>query len=165
MSDQSFSFVFVCQAGRLEVDALLLALSLEHFVRCDYELVAALPTLIHLLQIYSVNKLAAEPGGERAWLFGGWSATPDGAGSWTPTLGTAALWRYDTDAARWTRVDAEGGPGPPAVAIDPTGIERKRLGKQILEGLCNIGEANSVSCRHDSVVPLNPRAERSLAEV
>ena len=39
-----FSFVFICQSGRLEVDALMLALSLQHFVKCDYELVAALPT-------------------------------------------------------------------------------------------------------------------------
>ena len=43
-ADQSFSFVFICQSGRLEVDALMLALSLQHFVKCDYELVAALPT-------------------------------------------------------------------------------------------------------------------------
>ena len=43
-ADQSFSFVFVCQSGRLEVDALMLALSLQHFVKCDYEIVAALPT-------------------------------------------------------------------------------------------------------------------------
>ncbi|MEE2888223.1 MAG: sulfotransferase [Planctomycetota bacterium] len=42
-ADQSFSFVFICQSGRLEVDALILALSLQHFVKCDYELVAALP--------------------------------------------------------------------------------------------------------------------------
>lgn len=42
--DQSFSFVFICQSGRLEVDALMLALSLQHFVKCDYELIAAVPT-------------------------------------------------------------------------------------------------------------------------
>ena len=41
--DQSFSFVFICQSGRLEVDALMLALSLQHFVKCDHELVVALP--------------------------------------------------------------------------------------------------------------------------
>lgn len=43
-ADQSFCFVFICQAGRLEVDALMLALSLQHFVKCDHEIVAALPT-------------------------------------------------------------------------------------------------------------------------
>lgn len=43
-ANQSFSFVFICQSGRLEVDALMLALSLQLFVKCDYELIAALPT-------------------------------------------------------------------------------------------------------------------------
>lgn len=39
----SFSFVFVCQAGRLEVDALVLAASLRRFVAVEHELVAAVP--------------------------------------------------------------------------------------------------------------------------
>lgn len=42
--EHSFSFVFVCQAGRLEVDSVLLALSLRHFVTADYEMIAAVPT-------------------------------------------------------------------------------------------------------------------------
>ncbi len=39
-----YAFVFVCQAGELEIKALLLAASLKRFLRCDYELIAALPT-------------------------------------------------------------------------------------------------------------------------
>ncbi|MCP5023143.1 MAG: hypothetical protein GY930_15405, partial [bacterium] len=42
-TDQSYCFVFVCQAGRLEIDALLLALSLQMHVKCGHELVAAIP--------------------------------------------------------------------------------------------------------------------------
>ncbi|MDR3389385.1 MAG: hypothetical protein P4L92_20265 [Rudaea sp.] len=39
-----YCFVFVCQAGELEIKALLLAASLKRFLRCSYELVAAVPT-------------------------------------------------------------------------------------------------------------------------
>jgi hypothetical protein len=39
-----YAFVFVCQAGELEIKALLLAASLKRFLRCDFELIAALPT-------------------------------------------------------------------------------------------------------------------------
>ncbi len=39
-----YALVFVCQAGELEIKALLLAASLRRFLRCDYELIAALPT-------------------------------------------------------------------------------------------------------------------------
>jgi len=39
-----YAFVFVCQAGELEIKALLLAASLKRFLRCEYELIAALPT-------------------------------------------------------------------------------------------------------------------------
>ena len=42
-SPRRFCFVFVCQSGELEVKALLLAASLKRFLRCDYELVAAVP--------------------------------------------------------------------------------------------------------------------------
>jgi len=38
-----YAFVFICQEGELEIKALLLAASLKRFLRCDYELVAALP--------------------------------------------------------------------------------------------------------------------------
>lgn len=38
-----YCFVFVCQAGALEPQALLLAASLRRFLRCEHELVAALP--------------------------------------------------------------------------------------------------------------------------
>lgn len=40
----TYAFVFVCQAGELEIKALLLAASLKRFLRCDHELIAALPT-------------------------------------------------------------------------------------------------------------------------
>jgi hypothetical protein len=43
MAPRRYCFVFVCQAGELEIKALLLAASLKRFVRCDYELVAAVP--------------------------------------------------------------------------------------------------------------------------
>lgn len=39
----NYCFVFVCQAGELEVKSLLLAASLRRHLRCDYELVAAIP--------------------------------------------------------------------------------------------------------------------------
>lgn len=38
-----WSFVFVCQAGELEIKSMLLAASLQQFLRGDYELVAAIP--------------------------------------------------------------------------------------------------------------------------
>ncbi len=37
-------FVFVCQAGELEIKALLLAASLRRFLRLEHELIAAVPT-------------------------------------------------------------------------------------------------------------------------
>jgi hypothetical protein len=40
---RSYAFVFVCQAGRLENQALLLAASLRRNLRCDHELIAAVP--------------------------------------------------------------------------------------------------------------------------
>jgi hypothetical protein len=40
---RKFSFVFVCQSGDLEVKALLLAASLRKNLRCEHELVAAIP--------------------------------------------------------------------------------------------------------------------------
>lgn len=39
----SYAFIFVCQQGRLENEAVLLAASLKLFVRCDHELIAAVP--------------------------------------------------------------------------------------------------------------------------
>lgn len=39
-----YAFVFVCQAGELEIKALLLAASLKRFLRCEHELIAAVPT-------------------------------------------------------------------------------------------------------------------------
>src|SRR6476469_1971853 len=41
---RSFSFIFVCQSGRLENQALLLAASLRRNLRCDHELIAAVPS-------------------------------------------------------------------------------------------------------------------------
>ncbi len=38
-----YCFVFVSQQGELELKSLLLAASLRHYLRCDFELVAALP--------------------------------------------------------------------------------------------------------------------------
>ena len=38
-----YAFVFVCQRGRLEIQALLLAASLRRHLRCDHELIAAVP--------------------------------------------------------------------------------------------------------------------------
>ena len=38
-----YCFVFVCQQGELEIKSLLLAASLQRFVRCDHELRAAIP--------------------------------------------------------------------------------------------------------------------------
>src|SRR5829696_3659607 len=40
---RSYAFVFVCQAGGLENKSLLLAASLKRHLRCDYELIAAVP--------------------------------------------------------------------------------------------------------------------------
>lgn len=38
-----YSFVFVCQKGDLEIKAMLLAASLQRFVSCSFEMVAAVP--------------------------------------------------------------------------------------------------------------------------
>lgn len=38
-----YSFVFVCQSGRLEIEAAMLAASLRHYLRVDSEIVAAVP--------------------------------------------------------------------------------------------------------------------------
>ncbi|HEY6853265.1 MAG TPA: hypothetical protein VI139_03390, partial [Gemmatimonadales bacterium] len=38
-----YCFAFVCQAGELEPKALLLAASLRRHLRCEHELVAAIP--------------------------------------------------------------------------------------------------------------------------
>lgn len=43
MTEPRYCFTFICQQGELEIKALLLAASLKQFLRCDYELVAALP--------------------------------------------------------------------------------------------------------------------------
>jgi hypothetical protein len=40
---QSYAFAFICQQGVLEGMALLLAASLKRFLRCQYELIAAIP--------------------------------------------------------------------------------------------------------------------------
>jgi hypothetical protein len=42
-AETKFSFVFVCQQGRLEIEALLLAWSLRRFATCSYELLVAVP--------------------------------------------------------------------------------------------------------------------------
>ena len=39
-----YAFVFVCQSGELEIKALLLAASLQRHLRCDHELIAAVPS-------------------------------------------------------------------------------------------------------------------------
>ena len=41
--ERRYAFVFVCQKGELEIKGLLLAASLRKFLKCDYELFAALP--------------------------------------------------------------------------------------------------------------------------
>lgn len=38
-----YCFVFVCQAGELELKSMLLAASLKHYLRCEYECVVAIP--------------------------------------------------------------------------------------------------------------------------
>ena len=43
MDDNRICFVFICQAGELEAQAVLLAVSLRHFLQKDHELVAAVP--------------------------------------------------------------------------------------------------------------------------
>jgi len=40
---KKYAFVFVCQEGELEIKSLLLAASLKRFLKCDYELIAAVP--------------------------------------------------------------------------------------------------------------------------
>jgi Sulfotransferase family len=43
VSDRRYAFAFICQQGRLETAALLLAASLKRFLRVEYELIAAVP--------------------------------------------------------------------------------------------------------------------------
>ena len=40
---KKYAFVFVCQEGNLEIQSLLLAASLKRFLKCNYELIAAVP--------------------------------------------------------------------------------------------------------------------------
>jgi len=40
---QKYAFIFVCQQGRLEIQALLLAASLKRYLKCEYELIAVVP--------------------------------------------------------------------------------------------------------------------------
>ena len=40
---RQYCFTFICQQGDIEIQSLLLAASLKHFLRCDYEMVAAVP--------------------------------------------------------------------------------------------------------------------------
>lgn len=46
---QKYAFVFVCQEGKLEIESVLLAASLKKFLKCDYELIAAVPQPEELL--------------------------------------------------------------------------------------------------------------------
>jgi len=41
---RTYAFIFVCQEGELEIESLLLAASLKRFLRCEYELIAAVPS-------------------------------------------------------------------------------------------------------------------------
>ncbi len=41
---RSYAFIFICQEGNLEIGSLLLAASLKRFLKCDYELIAAVPS-------------------------------------------------------------------------------------------------------------------------
>ena len=40
---KKYTFAFVCQKGRLEIEALFLAASLKRFLKCEYELIAIAP--------------------------------------------------------------------------------------------------------------------------
>ena len=40
---KKYAFVFVCQEGNLEIESLLLASSLKRFLKCEFELIAAVP--------------------------------------------------------------------------------------------------------------------------
>ncbi len=44
VTEPRYAFVFVCQAGEIEGKALLLAASLKNTLRCQYELIAAVPS-------------------------------------------------------------------------------------------------------------------------
>jgi len=46
---KTYAFVFVCQKGKLEIGSLLLAASLKRFLKCEYELIAAIPTPTDLM--------------------------------------------------------------------------------------------------------------------
>lgn len=46
---KSYAFVFVCQQGELEFQAVLLAASLKRFLKCDYELIAAVPEPVEIM--------------------------------------------------------------------------------------------------------------------
>jgi len=42
-SPKKYSFVFVCQKGRLEAESIILATSIKNFVRCNHEMIAVVP--------------------------------------------------------------------------------------------------------------------------
>lgn len=43
MPNIKYCFVFICQQGELEIKSMLLATSLKRYLRCEYELVVAIP--------------------------------------------------------------------------------------------------------------------------
>lgn len=54
---RKYAFVFVCQAGRLEMQSLLLAASLKRFLCCDHELIAAVPLPVSAMGAPSAESL------------------------------------------------------------------------------------------------------------
>jgi hypothetical protein len=41
---KKYAFVFVCQEGKLEIESVFLAASLKRYLKCEYELIAAIPS-------------------------------------------------------------------------------------------------------------------------
>jgi hypothetical protein len=54
-----YAYIFVCQKGETELKALLLAASLRRFLRCNFELIAAIPSPVEEWGTPSAGTLAA----------------------------------------------------------------------------------------------------------
>ncbi len=50
ISNKRYCFVFVCHKGYIEIQSVFLAASLRRFLRCDYELIAVIPTFKDIIR-------------------------------------------------------------------------------------------------------------------
>jgi len=57
MTNQKYSFIFICQKGDLEIKSLFLALSLKKYLKVNYELIAVIPEMYNRVELPSESTL------------------------------------------------------------------------------------------------------------